>query len=113
MSTSFQLPGARQSVFDVDENNTYQFTRPWFLFFQGLFRRTGGVSASNNNDLEALIESTAADIEQAPADGSAALSMRMDQIERDQALRAQVGHLREQVADLNQRLNSMAQGSFV
>lgn len=123
--TALQFPAARQPVITTDPlSGVPTFTRPWFLFFQALYSRGGGsvgptvtqilldsdagvgieelqaVTAQANNDL--LLQAPP------PLD---ALIQGLDGALNIDALRAEIGDLREQVAELNKAIQALNQAT--
>jgi len=54
MTEAIKFPSARQPATEVVGGQEV-FTRPWFLFFQQLYMRTGGAIGENSNDIIASL----------------------------------------------------------
>jgi hypothetical protein len=115
MSDPIKLPSPRQPVVDIDpETKVAMFSRPWFLFFQLVFQRIGGSVGTTTDEL--------APVDSGQLPGSFALSdlaqgpnpdFQGNFIDSVQALelRAVVGSLQDQVAELAKKFNDLQQGT--
>lgn len=62
MSEIFRIPSDRQPL---DRDGRVFISRPWFLFLEGLFIRSGGATGTPISDFDFAIASDTADADQA------------------------------------------------
>ncbi len=97
MTQAINVPNARTPVWEKNQDGAPVFTRPWFLFFQYLFTRSGGTIAP---DGPADVSEVRAELQQLPALQSVVTS---DPIGFEPAgLLDRIAVLSTQIDDINQ-----------
>lgn len=121
--SALQFPAARQPVVTTDlETGVPTFTRPWFLFFQSLYTRVGGPFAPTVP--EVAVDRGGQGVMELQATTAQALSdlaigdqtipfdwmqFAIDAVVTNDALRTEIGALREEISEMKKTLNDLAQ----
>lgn len=123
--SALQFPAARQPVVTTDpDSGVPTFTRPWFLFFQALYSRAGGSSGPTITqvlldsdagvgieELQAITAQANNDLQLQTGPPLDALMQGLDGVLTIDALRTEIGDLREQVAELNKAIQALNQAT--
>lgn len=115
MSDPIKLPSPRQDVINTDaQSGVTMFTRPWFLFFQLVYQRIGGSLGAVTDDLSPANTGYVLQAvnDQAPGSGIAETQAFFANADQSLELRAEIGSLKDQVAELTKRFNDIQQGTF-
>jgi hypothetical protein len=102
----------------IVDPRTNLMAREWYLFFQGLWQRTGGANPTNLDDLLVTPTDSSGNAETSARiyDLAAALALagpaRVDVLIPD-AILAELSGLRDQVAELTKRLEDLQKGTLL
>lgn len=97
MTEPVSVPLARTPVWETNQNGDPVFTRPWFLFFQALFARSGGSITPDTPD---AIASVLDEVRQLP--GAAEIVFPEPLMLESVGLRDRVAVLGSQIDEINQ-----------
>lgn len=113
--TTFTVPASREPVTYVDKNGKTAFTRPWFLFFQGLFDRVGGATGSGIDDISESLDDGDTD-----AQAAAAIYALQDEVRSQpfaqtpvaaDSVNVEIAGLRDELAELRKTIEGLQQGT--
>jgi hypothetical protein len=117
MTDAIKFPAIRQPATEENDQGVEIFTRPWYLFFQQLYQRTGGAISQNNSDLEASLfedagvsETNASLFSAEQAAGQLPYPQLVQLIEN---LQAELSAQRDTIAELVKEIDSIKQGQMI
>lgn len=125
--SALQFPAARQPVITTDaQSGVPTFTRPWFLFFEALYSRAGGTSGPtvtqiqlesdaglNVEELQSVTNQSLSDLSLQTSPPLDALQLLMQIAADADALRIEVGALREIVAEMQKSVQDLSQSTLL